>query len=136
MAQKAIEDRAARNTSWGPRKYLDVLDGSEPGTDLGHDHLEAIIHKIARPAYIVENGSFNPEGEWKNLGQAYLKKIFKTPDLGEAKSHLEALMEGGGKGGGLDNLRIGSPDDNETFLPKNSVQNVSSLVLRHARSAY
>jgi hypothetical protein len=42
----------------------------------------------------------------------YLKKIFRTEDLAEARSELESAMSGGG-GGGFGNLQVASPGHDE-----------------------
>ena len=70
-----------------PLESLDLLIRDPAGAGLtagDHDRLEAIIHETGRPAYVIDNGSFAPSGEWASLGLGDARKKIETaiPSVG------------------------------------------------------
>jgi len=70
-----------------PLESLEVMIDDPTGaalTSAEQDRLEAIIHETGRPAYIIDNGSFVPNGEWASLGQGDVRRNIESaiPSVG------------------------------------------------------
>ena len=70
-----------------PLESLDVLIEDPTGARLtpgNHDRLEAIIHETGRPAYIIDNGSFQTSSPWDKLGKGDIRKNIEAaiPSVG------------------------------------------------------
>lgn len=82
-----LQVAAGGDNERNPLESLDVLNEDPWGSSLKSgdlDRLEAIIHETGRPAYVIDNGSFIPNGQWDFLATGKIRKNIEAaiPSVG------------------------------------------------------